>query len=119
MARSEAWRSLSGQSVKVFVELSTRYHGHNNGKMSLSLDEASTLLHLGKATVARAFKELTEKGFVKLRRRGHWYGRKASEYQVTTKPCDGLPSSHEWKQWRAPHEGRRSRKIAFLGEGDV
>ncbi len=102
MARSAAWRSLSGAAVKVWVELHTRYHGGNNGKLNLSMDEAARLLGLGKATVGRAFRELIDKGFVVLRKRGHWYGRKASEYAITHKSCDGLPAMNEWKRFVPP-----------------
>jgi hypothetical protein len=43
MLRSPAWRSLSGASIKVFLELHTRFHGLNNGDMFLSLDEAAVV----------------------------------------------------------------------------
>ena len=113
MARSDAWRSLSGGAVKVWVELHTRYNGGNNGKLSLSLDEAVRLLGLGKATVGRAFKELDKKGFVRLKKRGHWYGRKASEYAITHKSSDGLPATHEWRRWQSTAEAnpRRRRRV--------
>lgn len=100
--RSDAWRSLSGPAVKVFLELWTRFHGGNNGKLALSLDQASRLLGLGKATVQRAFKELVEKGFVKLVTRGHWYGRKATEWALTTKTINGELPTNDWKRWAAP-----------------
>lgn len=111
MAQSEAWRSLSGAAVKVFVELHTRFHGGNNGKLNLSLDEGARLLQLGKATIVRALAELTEKGFIKLKRRGRWYGRKASEYSLTTKSCEGLPGTNEWRQWRSAALPARKRTL--------
>lgn len=111
MARSEAWRSLSGGAVKVFIELHTRFHGGNNGKLNLSLDEGARILQLGKATVVRALAELTEKGFIKLKKRGRWYGRKASEYALTTKSCEGQPSTNEWRRWRAATEPSVNRKL--------
>ena len=60
IARSVAWRSLGGAAVKVWIELHTRYHGGNNGKLNLSLDEAARALGLGKATVDRALMEFIE-----------------------------------------------------------
>lgn len=104
MARSPAWRSLSGPAVKVLIELACRYHGANNGRLSLSLDEGARLLGLGKSTVDRALDELQLRGFIVLKRRGHWYGRKASEYGLTTKSLDGMPASHDWKRWRPETE---------------
>src|SRR5215472_12431808 len=53
LVNSEAWRTLRGAAVKVFLELRTRFHGGNNGKLHMSLEEAARLLRLGKATVLR------------------------------------------------------------------
>jgi DNA-binding transcriptional ArsR family regulator len=102
MAESAAWRSLSGPAVKVYVELRRRFVGYNNGKLTLSLDEGARLLGLGKATVSRALRELQDKGFVKLVKRGRWYGRMASEYAVTDRPLDGNYPTNDWKNWLPP-----------------
>ena len=102
MARHEAFRSLSGSALKVLFELRSRYivrgdGSNNNGEITLSLDEAAKLLGLGKATVQRALNELIETGFVKLTKRGQWYGRRASEYAVTDCPLDGKPPTRDWQ----------------------
>lgn len=68
--KSEAWRSLSGPAVRVWLELHTRYHGGNNGSLSLSYAGASEVSGMGKATVGRAFTELVDKGFLALEREG-------------------------------------------------
>jgi len=104
MLRSDAWRSLSGAAVKVWLELRTRYHGGNNGKLALSLDQGAKLLGLGKATVKRALEELEKKGFVVRTKRGQWYGRQASLYRTTDKGADGALPTYAWKHWRAPEE---------------
>jgi|SRR5262245_24270514 len=97
---SEAWRTLPGAAVKVFLELRTRFHGANNGKLHMSLEEAAGLLGLGKATVLRALGQLEERGFIECTRKGHWYGRMASEWAVFDKGVDGGLPSYKWKQWR-------------------
>ena len=61
MAHSEAFRSLSGPALKVWIELRTQFNGHNNGQVSLSFQRAADLLGMSKSTVGRAFKELEEK----------------------------------------------------------
>ena len=99
---SEAWRTLSGPGVKVFLELRTRFNGGNNGKLHMSLEEGARILQLGKATVLRAFRDLEERGFVTCTKRGQWYGRQASEWAVCDKGVDGGLPSHGWKQWRWP-----------------
>jgi biotin operon repressor len=98
--RSEAWRSLSGPAAKLWLEIRSRFNGGNNGKIALSLDEAARLLHLGKATVQRAFQELEAKGFIVMIRKGQWYGRLATLWRITDKPCAGNPATNDWKQWR-------------------
>jgi hypothetical protein len=98
--RSPAWRSLSAPAAKLWPELRSRFNGGNNGKISLSLDEAARLLHMGKATVQRAFQELEAKGFIAMTRKGQWYGRLASLWRVTDKNCNGDLATNDWKQWR-------------------
>jgi hypothetical protein len=105
---SEAWRTLSGPAVKVFLELRTRFHGGNNGKLHMSLDEAAGLLGLGKATVQRAFQELKDRSLLICTKRGQWYGRQASEWAVFDKGIDGGLPSYKWKQWRPPGPPRPS-----------
>lgn len=108
MATSDAWRSLTGSAVKVFVELRSRYNGLNNGDLSLSFAEAADLLALGKSTIARAFGELESKGFIQKTSEGQWYGRKAATWTVTDRPQKkGEPASNCWQSWRYPKTDRR------------
>lgn len=100
MAQSPAWRSLSGPAVKVWVELRSRFNGQNNGALTLSMDEATRLLKIGKATAQRAFAELTEKGFIVKTRDGHWYGRMATQWAVTDRALQGNLPTNAWKSWR-------------------
>lgn len=104
MIKSEAFRNLSGPAMKVLFETRCRYHGANNGNLHLSMDEASRLLGLGKATVQRAFVELEDKGFLKLVERGQWYGRRASCYAVTDKPLKGQLATNDWRHWKPPRK---------------
>jgi DNA-binding transcriptional MocR family regulator len=104
MARSDAWRSLSGAGVKIYLELRCRFtirgdgRANNNGELSLSLDEAARLLGLSKSTVARALAELEAAGFIAMTKAGHWYGRKATQYRITDEPWNGQPPTREWKE---------------------
>ncbi len=102
MAKSVAFRSLSGPALKVWVELRSRFNGRNNGDLSLSMDEASRLLGIGKATVQRAFEELEEKGFIKLTKRGCWIGRMATTWSVTDRSLKGERPTNDWKNRRPP-----------------
>lgn len=103
--RSDAWRSLSGSAVKLWLELHTRFNGSNNGSLTLSYAEAGELLGMGKATVQRAYRELVEHGFLMLEKEGNWYHRRAHEWRLTTKPIQRsrgrVMASNEWYQFRS------------------
>ena len=100
MAHTPAFRSLGGAALKVWVELRSRYNGYNNGDLSLSLDEGARLLFIAKATVQRAFIELETKGFIKMIKRGQWYGRMATTWAITDRSYQGHLATRDWKNWR-------------------
>ncbi|WOI55589.1 helix-turn-helix domain-containing protein [Palleronia sp. LCG004] len=112
LLKSDAWRSLSGAAVRVFLELHTRYNGSNNGNVRLSFAEAGRALGIGKATVQRAYDELIDKGLLRLESEGNWYHRKAHEWRLTTKPVQKIkgqePASNEWRNYRLPKTERGS-----------
>jgi hypothetical protein len=114
MLQSAAWRSLSGASARVFLELRTRFHGTNNGALTLSTDEGRRLLGLGKTTVQRALVELQDKGLIVCTRKGQWYGRIASTWAVTDRPMMGATvATNAWKAWRqSPDEKTNPRSCS-------
>jgi DNA-binding transcriptional regulator YhcF (GntR family) len=89
--------------VKLWLELHTRYHGGNNGALTLSYAEAGEALGMGKATVQRAYAELVRHGFLALEREGSWYHRKAHEWRLTTKPMQSAKgkqlASNDWRSF--------------------
>lgn len=103
--KSDAWRSLSGPAVRVWLELHTRYNGGNNGSLLLSYAEASEALGIGRATVGRAFSELVDKGLLALEQEGDWCHRRAHEWWLTTKPMQGVRgntmATNDWHRYRA------------------
>jgi hypothetical protein len=114
--RSTAWRSLSGSAAKLWPELRSRYNGGNNGKISLSLDEAARILHIGKGTARRGLQELEAKGFIVMTRKGRWYGRLATLWRLTDKSCDGHQPTNDWKRWQPPEKleiGSEAEHIAM------
>ncbi len=105
MITSPAFRSLSGGSLKVYIELNDRYNGSNNGSLHLSCGAAAKLLHLSKSTVSRAFRELSEKGLIRCTSRGNWYEKRASTWALTHRLDNRLKGSpiatNEWHNWKA------------------
>lgn len=119
--KSPAWRSLSGNAVRLFLELHTRFNGSNNGKLRLSYAEAAEALGMGKASVQRAYADLIDKGFLRLECEGNWYHRKAHEWRMTIKPVQGakhkIVPSHDWRSYQ-PQKTKRG-SIADHKEGAV
>jgi hypothetical protein len=70
MLRAEAWQSLGAMARALYVELSSRYNGTNNGQIIFSVRQAAKALHASKDTAARAFDELQARGFIAVRRKG-------------------------------------------------
>jgi hypothetical protein len=105
MLRSVAWRSLSPVSRCIFLELAAIYNGGNNGFIALSTRDAAKHVRCSKDTAARAFVELTDKGFIVCCSRGH-FDRKsphASEYRLTLYSCDrtGEKASKAFMRWQS------------------
>jgi hypothetical protein len=112
MAHSHAMRALGGAALKVWIELRSRYNGHNNGDLSLSLDEGARLLSIGKATVQRALNELETKGFIKMTKRGQWYGRMATTWAITDRSHKGHLATRDWKNWK-PEAPKKKTDFRF------
>lgn len=71
MLHSPAYRSLSATARALLVELMSMYNGSNNGELYLSQRDAAERLNIrSHGTVAKYFRELEAKGFIKARVRG-------------------------------------------------
>jgi hypothetical protein len=110
MTQSAAFRTLPGHAVKVFIELRGRYNGNNNGHLRLSFLEAKRLLEMGQGTIDRAFRVLQERGFIKLRKPGDWYGRLAAEWEITALGMDGNIPSRDWNHWTRAARAAQAQK---------
>ena len=110
LLRSDAWRGLSGNSVRVYLELYMRFNGTNNGKLFIGMDRIASNLGMSKSTVCKAFKELEEKGWIAKVKNGKWIRGQASEWRLTTKSMKNIPATNEWKQWRKPVDAIKKRK---------
>lgn len=117
MAQSTAFRSLSGIAIKAWIEIRCRYNGQNNGMLSLSLRQAADLLGMSQTSAKRALDELVDKGFLKRRSRGQWYGRKAAEYIATDCGFDGNFPTRDWQQWTSKNKTSVSSRTAKRSNG--
>jgi hypothetical protein len=70
LLKSPAWRSLTGNAAKLYVELAMRYNGSNNGRIPYSVREAAKALNVSFQTAMRSLQLLQNRGFIVCTRRG-------------------------------------------------
>lgn len=112
------FRALGGSCVKVLLALCAKHNGYNNGRIFMSLDDMQNQLYMGKATAKRACEDLAYYGFIKLKKCGNFYGRKAHEWEITFLKSEGYNPTHEWKheKKRLRQKKKRPKKIDFIEE---
>ena len=120
MLISPQFCNLSPSSIKVLIGLCCRHTGFNNRRINFSQDDLKDMLHLGKATVSKALKELENKGFIVCTKKGYFTGRVASSYEITFITSEGYEPTNLWKnsQNPAPESRKNLTKIKedFLSE---
>jgi len=90
MLDSPAWKDLDAVARAIYVELTRRYNGSNNGRIGYSARQAALDLNIGKDTAARGLQSLQTHGFIVAEKRGafHCKVRHASEYRLTIYDSD-------------------------------
>lgn len=98
---SPAWLSLSGNAVKVFVDIARLYNGTNNGYISYAYTTAQKRFGMSSRTVQKVFAELIDRGFIEPAKKGVYRGN-ATEWRITYWKDDrtNTPPSNEWKNYR-------------------
>ncbi len=102
LVTSAAWRSLSGSSVRFYIELRRRFNGTNNGALHFTAEEANSTLGMGTNTFMNAQRQLEGKGFIRMTQRGGFYQRKATLWALTDEPVGTQPATHDFKNWADP-----------------
>jgi len=114
---SPAWNDLSLRARDTFVRLHTKYNGHNNGDLSITISELRSLGELkSPASLSRALDQLWSHGFILLTRQGHFgSARLCNLWAVTTRKIDdnskkGIRGtdkpSNDWRDWSPDTPGR-------------
>ncbi len=110
VTNSAAWKSLSAEARCLLIEIWTRHNGVNNGSIAFSHREARQALRIGNGKVQQAFQELQDKGFLIARARGSFAWKlgagqgRATEWEITTEPCDGKPAKASYRKWQESAE---------------
>ena len=100
MIKHPSFKALSASAVRVLIEMSLGFHGHNNGQIVLSTRQAAKCLGSGKGKAARALDQLQEYGFIVCQFKGSFNlkTKQASEWEITFHPMPDRPPSHAWKK---------------------
>jgi DNA-binding transcriptional regulator YhcF (GntR family) len=101
LLKSPAWRSLTGNAAKLYVDLALRYNGSNNGRIPYSVREAAKALNVSFQTAMRSLQLLQERGFIVCTRRGAFSLKAAphaSEWRLTEYSND-TPPEHATKDF--------------------
>ena len=101
VTNSEAWKGLSCEARCLLIEIWARHNGQNNGRIPYSYREARKALGVGSRKVQAAFQELQDRGFMVPRAKGSfdWKQRQATEWEITTEPCDDQPAKRLYREW--------------------
>ncbi len=104
---SPSYLATSMAARALLLEICRLYMGSNNGRLGLSVRQASERLGCSKDTASRGFHELEAHGLIEAMHRGHFDAKqtpKASEWRLTWHNCNRsnrLPS-HAYRQWEPP-----------------
>jgi hypothetical protein len=99
-----AWRDLDAVSRAVYIEISRRYMGQNNGRIPYSVREGAAELRVSKSTISRSLKNLVEHGFLATTKKGAFSlkARHATEWRLTEYTCDNNIATKEFVRWSPP-----------------
>jgi hypothetical protein len=99
-----AWRDLDAVSRAVYIEISRRYMGQNNGRIPYSVREGAAELRVSKATISRSMKNLVEHRFLVTTKKGAFSlkARHATEWRLTEYDCDNILATKDFVRWSPP-----------------
>ncbi len=100
--RSAAWRGLSTNARCVWLEIMFRYNGGNNGEIPLGCREAGEFCNISKNTAWKAFRELEDKGFIKIGQYSNFTCKykRSTRWIVTHEVFEGKAPTNEWRGWK-------------------
>lgn len=102
-----AWRVLRPEAKALLLEMLVRYRPGQNF-LTISDRMAAEWVGCARPTIANAFVDLEERGWIKVQRVGRTDGpkaRRASAYSLTQYPDDwGNPATKDFERWLAPPE---------------
>ncbi|WP_415355641.1 hypothetical protein [Halioglobus sp. Uisw_031] len=116
---SPAYRDLNPVARCLLEEFQRVYLPGRNGRLVLSVRQASERIRANKDTIARAFHTLAEHGYIALEKGEYWQESKAREWRLTIEPTNGREPTDEWRLWQpgAPVASLPKKKSRSQKEG--
>lgn len=115
MTGSPAWKALTASAIKLLVALQRFDNGENNGDLFMSVRKAQDETGLSRNTVAAAFKDLEDKGFVVPVALGSFKirGGPATSWRLTfvAAPSKRLAPTHDWQRWQPDENKTRCQNL--------
>ena len=114
-----AWLSLNPVARSLYLEIKRRFHGNNNGGISFSHRQAAKALNCSNKPVMKAFKDLEQRGFIKVTQKGAFKGVPfATTWLLTELPKDhpikSLVATKDFMSWKAEPVGA-TKKSRYAG----
>ena len=107
---SEAWATMTPGARALYIELKRRFNGSNNGQIFLSHRDAAQALNVHRNTVGKFFRELEQRGFIRLTVAPHLGPSgigQASVWALEELPTqDGKPAGRAFMRWSAKENPR-------------
>jgi hypothetical protein len=90
VARHPDYQNLSGNAVKLLMDLALQYNGRNNGDLTAAFSVVGQRVRLSKTSIRKFTSELLEAGLIVCTREGRFInpGGVCALYALTWKPID-------------------------------
>ena len=104
MLNSPAWHDLDAISRALYVEISRRYMGQNNGRIPYSIREGAAELRVSKSTISRCLQKLIDHGFIVPTKKGGFNlkSRHATEWRLTEFDFGSDFATKNFMRWSPP-----------------
>lgn len=111
---SAEWAALSGNAVKLLLDLACQYRGGNNGNFEATWERLSARGWASKATVQKTLESLEVDGWIFKTRQGG-RDRRCSLYAVTWWSIDADGDRHGWSNERVARNNWRKSTAPKTG----
>ncbi len=84
LVRGPAWRGLSGNAVKVLIDIADQYNGSNNGRLRFGVSQTVRVLHCSNTTALRTLAELRDAGLIEVVEKGSFVHKNGARKGTAT-----------------------------------